>query len=100
MDRKVFNNEVVYAVELEYEMGGRSWKDVKGKDLNKFLELHKGELSDLDFNCHQDNEEVKRVLNLAHINWYKNHEWVAKRDIHSFDDLVDYILNNKLDERK
>ena len=98
-DKKYFNENVMMAVEVEYEMGGRNWTTMKRTEVKNFCN-HTYELgdyiSDIDFACKQEDSWVKKVLNHAMLNWTKNQNWCKKHSLSSLDALIDYIIDNKL----
>ncbi len=98
-DKKYFNENVIMAVEVEYEMGGRNWSTMKGSEVKDFCNrtYEFGDyISDIDFCTKQDDEWVKKVLNHAMLNWTKNYDWCKKHNLSSLDALIDYIIDNKL----
>lgn len=71
MTKEYFDEHVVWAVELDY--GIRIWEQVTGKkELDLFCELHRNDLSDIDFCTKQSDEHVRNFLNLVYYNCYNN----------------------------
>lgn len=99
-DKKYFNENVIMAVELEWEDGYRQWITCTGSNMkdtiNDATKYGDKYLSDIDFCTKQDDEWVKKVLNHAMLNWTKNYDWCKKHNLSSLDALVDYIIDNKL----
>ena len=99
-DRAYFNDNVMYAVEVEYDGGGRQWERSVGynlKDTLDDIESREGEsLSDIDCCTHQPDDWCKRVLNVAHLNFTRNWEWCKSRGMKSLDDVVEYVIAKEL----
>ena len=99
-DKNYFRANVMMAVELEWEDGYRHWIDCKGSELkdtiNNAIKYGDKYLSDIDFCTKQDDEWVKKVLNHAMLNWTKNLDWCKARGLTNLDDLIDYIIDNRL----
>jgi hypothetical protein len=95
-----FYNNVIIAVEVEYAEGGRQWFYVKGEDEEqKLIEsvTEAGDyLSDSDFSSNQPDKFVKRVIDLAHLNWFKNDAWCKRNNLTSYWKVIDFILENEL----
>lgn len=90
MTKAYYYEHVTYAVEIEYEYGGRSWHTVVGeKELNRFCKLHDDELSDIDLSTKQQDEKVRDFLNRAYYNTYHNPTFKGK----SFMDVIDAMLS-------
>ena len=99
MTKEYFEEHVNFAVEVEYETGGRNWQVVKGvKELHKVCEFIKDILSDIDYCTDQDDPFCRKVLNLAWLNWHSNYEWCKQHieGCHCLDDVINFILDNNL----
>lgn len=70
MNKKYFEENVIMAVEVEYEDGGRCWREVKGSNMGAFLDaLDKDEerfLSDIDYCTKQADPAIAEVLEKAY----------------------------------
>lgn len=99
-DNKYFNDNVMMAVEIEYEDGGRFWETMRGADVDAYLDKRCREgyayFSDCDYCTKQPDEWCRNVLNTADLNWTKNLAWVKKQGIHSFSELVSWIIDRQL----
>lgn len=64
MTKEFFDANVIMAVEIEYDFGGRHWTEMKGSDVQDFLNnLGESEgLSDIDYCTKQENSEIKEIL--------------------------------------
>lgn len=99
MTKQYFNDNVVWAVEVDY--GRRYWETVKGeKELNEYCERHEDDLSDVDFAIKQEDEWVRDVLNTAEYNFRNNLNWCKKQGLTSFQDVIDFIIDNGLVKSK
>ena len=99
--REYFDNNVVFAVEVEYSDGGRDWSHYRGKrDLHDALTSIEAcgsmALSDVDYNGSQEDYFCEKVLKLADLNFWKNPEWVKRNNLKSYDDVIYFILDNEL----
>ena len=68
MTKSEFKANAIYAVEIEYEDGGREWFTMKGTETQAFVreEAELGNyVSDTDFAGKQDNAEVQAILDKA-----------------------------------
>ena len=98
-DNKYFDAHVTMAVEIEFEDGGRFWTEVKGSELKDYCNkiYERGDyVSDIDFCSKQEDKWVRNVLNHAYYNWFENREWWKARKLTSLNDVVKYIIDNKL----
>lgn len=98
MTREFFDNEVFYTVEVEYEMGGRSRLEVKGKELDATFESIADDgdcVSDYEYSNNQPNAWVRKVLNLTFYNLKNNLQWCLDNN-YGFESLIDYIIENGL----
>lgn len=70
MNKKYFEENVIMAIEVEYENGGRCWHEVKGSEVKAFLEaLDKDEdrfFSDMDYCTRQEDPQIGEVLKKAY----------------------------------
>lgn len=64
MTKEFFDANVIMAVEIEYDFGGRHWTEMKGSEVQDFLNnLGESEgLSDIDYCTKQENPEIKEIL--------------------------------------
>ena len=99
-DMAYFSDNVMYAIEVEYEDGGRMWERSVGYNLKDTLDEIKnrdGEsLSDIDYCTHQPDEWCRKVLNIAHINFFKNMDWCKGNKLGSLDDVIRFVVSNGL----
>ena len=99
-DKKYFDDNVIYGVEVEYDDGYRLWKQVVGYNLKSVLddiEAREDEgLSDVDYSTHQPDEWCRKVLNTANLNFFKNQTWCKKHNLKSFDEVINYIIEKQL----
>lgn len=70
MTKEFYEANVVKAVEVEYENGGRRWFEMWGDEVDDFIKALDDDeyLSDIDLCCHQPNEAVKKFLNVVDYN--------------------------------
>ena len=99
--REYFDEHVVIAVEVEFQEGGREWYYEKGIDkaeqLIESVQEYGDYLSDFDYASKSRQEPfIKRVLNLADLNFWKNKTWMERNKLDSYDDVVYFILDNEL----
>lgn len=70
MNKKYFEENVIMAIEVEYEGGGRCWREVKGSEVEAFLDaIDKDEerfLSDIDYCTKQADTAIAEVLEKAY----------------------------------
>ena len=97
MTREYFENHVDMIVELDGDYG-KHRTCMKASEVNKYLDnLSEGEyFSDCDYRCKQSDSWVRKVLNTANYNWTNNRDWLMKKNFTSFDDVVNYIIDNNL----
>ena len=64
MTKEFFDANVIMAVEIEYDCGGRHWTEMKGSEVQDFINnLGESEgLSDIDYCTKQENPEIKEIL--------------------------------------
>lgn len=101
MDKNYFEANVVFAVEVEFEIGGRNWRTVVGQKaldeyLNRLNEFDDMWLSDIDYASKQPDKKVRKVLNTAWYNFRNNSEWCKKHGLTSLWSVVDYIIEENL----
>ncbi len=68
MTKEYFYNNVIMAVEIEYDGGGRNWNTMKGSEVQTYLDnLSEDEgFSDLDYCTKQENPEIREILDKAY----------------------------------
>lgn len=68
MTKEYFYNNVIMAVEIEYDGGGRNWNTMKGSEVQAYLDnLSEDEgFSDLDYCTKQENPEIREILDKAY----------------------------------
>lgn len=99
MTKDFFENNVIVAVEVEYDMGGRCWHTMKGSEVREYcdrVEQAGDSISDIDYCTKQNNAWCRKVLNAAYKNFYDNRDWCRKWGLKSLDDVIDFIIDNKL----
>ena len=99
MTRDFFENNVIVAVEVEYDMGGRCWHTMKGAEVKAYCDgvKKRGDfISDVDYCAKQNNAWCRRVLNAAHKNWHDNRDWCKRWKLNSLDAVIDFIIDNNL----
>lgn len=96
MNKEYFNNNVMMAIEVETECGGRYWDTMLGSEVDAFCKRHENEISDIDYCCNQPDAFCRKVLNLAELNFFKNRAYCEKHNITSFFKMIDFILDNGL----
>lgn len=97
-NKEYFNDNVVMAIEVEYEDGGKEWHTKDGWMVDRFCErvLQCGDfISDIDYSTTQRDDWCRKVLNLADYNWRNNQDWCRKMEFKSLDDLIDWIIDNR-----
>ena len=99
MTREQFNSVVIMAVEIEAEDGHRFWETMTADEVDAYIDkwIDLGYyFSDCDYCTKQTDATVRKILNLADLNWFKNHEWCKANGLDSFDKVIDYILEKGL----
>ena len=104
--KEYFYSHVLEVVEIEYEDGGRFWTNPMTTDeADAYIRRNcKSDifpdsdmyLSDRDFCANQPDRFVKRVIDLAHLNWFKNDTWCKRNNLTSYWKVIDFILENEL----
>ena len=99
--REYFDANVIIAVEVEYAEGGRDWSYYKGlakaEEGIELIQEYGDYLSDFDYASKTRQEPfIKRVLELADLNFWKNPDWVLRNNLKSYDDVIYFILDNEL----
>lgn len=96
MTKEFFEANVIMAVEVEYEDGGRIWKTMSGSEVRSFCENIKNcGISDIDYCTDQRDPEVQKVIDAATKIWSDK----GPRDhFKSFDAVIDFLLNNEKQE--
>ena len=97
MDKKYFDENVIMAVEVEYEGGGRCWHTMKGSEVKRYLDRleHDEEryLSDIDYCSKQDDPEIGKIIDAA-IKIWTNREKVDT-GFKSLDEVINSLLTEK-----
>ena len=69
MNKKYFEQNVIMAVEVEYEDGGRCWHTMKGSEVQAYLDsldqMDGVYLSDVDYAGKQEVPEIRAILDKA-----------------------------------
>lgn len=104
--KEYFDSHVLEVVEIEYKDGGRFWTEPMTSDeadsyirrncksdVNLDSDMY---LSDRDFCSKQKDKFVQRVIDLAHLNWFKNDAWCKRNNLTSYWKVIDFILENEL----
>lgn len=88
MNKKYFEENVIMAIELDTGCG-RYWETMAGSEVDKYLDAHKDELSDIDYCVTQDDPEIQKVLETANEIWWD----AEKREgFDTLDDVIDSLL--------
>ena len=99
-NREYFEANVVMAVEIEYEYGGRNWNSMKGSEVKAYCDEQESFgnfISDIDYCTKQDDEWCRKVLNTAYYNWEHNRTWWNDTlKLTSLWELTNYIIDNGL----
>ncbi len=74
MTKKYFHDNLIMAVELDYDDMGREWFTMKESEVDEFCKKHQGELSDIDYACKQDDPEISMIIEVAWKNLSANPE--------------------------
>lgn len=93
MTKEYFEQNVIMAVEVEYEGGGRCWHTMKGSEVKEYLDkLEQDEyrfLSDIDYCSKQNDPEIGKIIDAA-IEIWRDKEKSAK--FKNLDDVIDSLL--------
>lgn len=93
MTKEYFEQNVIMAIEIEYEDGGRHWNTMKGSEVEEYLDrLEHDEgryLSDIDYCSKQNDPEIGKIIDAA-IEIWRDKEKSAK--FKNLDDVIDSLL--------
>lgn len=93
MTKEYFEQNVIMAIEIEYEDGGRHWNTMKGSEVEEYLDrLEHDEgryLSDIDYCSKQNDPEIGKIIDAA-IEILRDKEKSAK--FKNLDDVIDSLL--------
>lgn len=93
MTKEYFEQNVIMAIEIEYEDGGRHWNTMKGSEVKEYLdrlEHNEGRyLSDVDYCSKQNDPEIGKIIDAA-IEIWRDKEKSAK--FKNLDDVIDSLL--------
>lgn len=93
MTKEYFEQNVIMAIEIEYEDGGRHWNTIKGSEVEEYLDrLEHDEdryLSDIDYCSKQNDPEIGKIIDAA-IEIWSDKEKSAK--FKNLDDVIDSLL--------
>ena len=101
MNKEYFEANVVFVIEVEYEMGGRNRQTVTGvAEFNKVTDFLTKQndliISDIDYAAKQPDEKVRKLLNTAWYNFQNNRDWCKQHNLTSLYAVVGYIVDNYL----
>ena len=90
MTREYFEANVIMAVEVEYDGGGRSWRMMPGKDVRRFCEnVRNCGISDIDYAAEQDDPEIQKIIDEARAIWMDSERRVGFK---SYDEAINSLL--------
>lgn len=90
MTREYFDNNVIMAVEIESDYGGRYWETIKGSEVKDYLNnLSEDDgVSDIDYCTEQEDPEIREIIDKAgEIFWSKDNQFK------SFNEAVNSLLD-------
>ena len=74
MTKEYFEANVMMAVEVKYETGGRYWKTVKGSEFLAYIEEVDNDdcmcVSDVDYDTKQEDPQIQEFLEKAYNTWF------------------------------
>lgn len=93
MTKEYFKANVIMAVEIEYDGGGRRWREIKCSNLRAYLDkIAKSEdkcISDIDYCTEQEDAGVKEIIDKATEIWMDSEK---RKGFKSYDEVIDSLL--------
>lgn len=98
MTKEFFDANVIMAVEIEYGLGGRHWIEMKGSEVQNYINnLSEDEgLSDIDYCAKQENPEIQKILDKANEIWMDADQ---RKKFKNFDEAIDSLLTEEKPKR-
>lgn len=93
MNKQYFEQNVVMAIEVEYETGGRCWHTMKGSEVKGYLDRLEQDdnryFSDIDYCSKQDDPEIGKIIEAAIKIWTDREKSAGFRTL---DEVIDSLL--------